>query len=189
MKAGLQRVIEGGAYVVLPLCVIVVVLVSLYRTIYAAIEPLTSAVGVRFPVLWALLALLMLSFACGLLLHTRPGRGLVAAVRRWLDERFPHLRALHQFEDELLGKGGSKPIKGAFAVLDDALVPAFVLEELADARYTVFVPAAPNPSQGAIYVLPRERVHLIDAPVHEVAGCVRGWGAGTGGLVERMRRP
>jgi uncharacterized membrane protein len=189
MKAVLRRVIEGGVYVVLPLCLIVFALASVYQTIAAAIEPLTSAVDVRFPVLWALFALLLLSFVCGLLLHTRPGRGLVAAVRHWLDEHSPHLRALHQFEDEFLGKDGNKLIKAAFAVTDDALVPAFVLEELPDATYVVFVPAAPDPSQGSIYVLPRQRVHLIDAHAREVAACVRGWGVGTGRLLERMRKP
>jgi uncharacterized membrane protein len=189
MKIVLRRVIEGGVYVVLPSCLIVYALASVYQMIYAAIEPLTSAVDPRFPVLWALLALVLLSFVCGLFLHTRPGRGLVAAVRQWLDEHSPHLRALHQFEDEFLGKGGSKQIKAAFAVFDDDLVPAFVLEELADARYVVFVPAVPNPSEGVIYVLPRERVHLIDAHAREVAACVRGWGVGTGQLLGRMRKP
>jgi uncharacterized membrane protein len=189
MKAVLQRVIEGGVYVVLPLCMFVFVLASVYQTIYAVIEPLTSAVGIRFPVLWALFALVLLSFVCGLLLHTHPGRGLVAAVRHWLGDHFPHLRALHQFEDDFLVKSGSKLIKAAFAAMDDALVPAFVLEELADANFVVFVPTAPDPSQGAIYVLPRERVHLIDAHAREVAACVRGWGVGTGELLERMRKP
>jgi uncharacterized membrane protein len=189
MKAVLRRVIEGGVYVVLPSCLIVIALVSVYHTIYPAIAALTSAIDVRFPVLWALLGLVLLSFVCGLLLHTLPGRRLVAAVRRWLDAHSPRLRALHQFEDEVLGKRGSRVIKAAFAVLDDAPVPAFVMEELADASYVVFVPAAPDPSQGAIYVLPRKRVHLIDAHAHEVAACVRGWGVGTTRLLEKMRKP
>jgi uncharacterized membrane protein len=189
MKAILQRVIEGGVYVVLPASLTVYALVSVYHAIYPAVEALTNAIDVRFPVLWALLALLLLSFVCGLLLRTRPGRGLVAAVRHWLDEHSSRVRALHRFEDEVLGKGGSKLIKAAFAVLDGALVPAFVMEELEDASYVVFVPAVPNPSQGTIYVLPRERVHLIDAHARELAGCVRGWGVGTGRLLERMRKP
>jgi len=189
MKAVLRSVIVGGVYVVLPLCLLVFVLASVYHTIYAAIEPLMSAVDMRFPVLWALFALILLSFVCGLWLHTRSGRGLFAAGRHWLDQHSPHLRALHQFEDELLGNGGSKSIKAAFAVLDGAMVPAFALEELADASFVVFVPAAPDPSQGTIYVLPRERVHLIDGSAHEIARCVHEWGVGAGRLVERMRKP
>jgi len=189
MKAIFRSVIVGGVYVVLPLCLIVFVLVSLYQTIYAAIEPLTDAVGVRFPVLWALFVLILLSFVCGLILHTRWGRGVVAAGRDWLGEHSPFLNTLHRFEDGFLGKDGSKLAKAAFAVIDDALVPAFVLEELADASYVVFVPAVPNPSQGAIYVLPRERVHLIDGSAREVARCVSGWGVGTAMLLEKMRKP
>jgi hypothetical protein len=39
--------IEGGVYVVLPSCLIVYALASVYQMIYAAIEPLTSAVDLR----------------------------------------------------------------------------------------------------------------------------------------------
>ena len=188
MKTVLRRVIEGGVYVVLPACLIVYALAGAYRTVHAAIEPLASMADVRFPLLWSVLALVLLSFVCGLLLQTRPGRGLVTAVRRWLDEHSSHLRALHQFENEILDEGGKKSIKATFAVLDGALVPAFVLEELADARYVVFVPAAPDPSQGTIYVLPGERVLPIDAPAREVAACVRGWGVGTAKLLAKVRK-
>ena len=189
MNAILRRVIEGGVYVVLPSCVIVFALAAAYQKIHPAMDALKAATDMRLPVLWALLALILLSFVCGLLLRTRPGRGLVAAVRHWLDEHSSRLRALHQFENEFLGKGGTKSIKATFAVLDGALVPAFVVEELADGRYAVFIPAAPDPSQGTVYVLPRERVHLIDAHAREVAHCLRGWGVGAGKLLEKMRKP
>jgi uncharacterized membrane protein len=87
-----------------------------------------------------------------------------------------------------LEKSGKKRITAALAELDGALVPALVVEELADGRYVVFVPAAPSPSQGAVYILTRERVHLIDAGVSQLTKCVARWGVGAGELVRTMRK-
>ena len=50
------------------------------------------------------------------------------------------------------------------AEIEDALVPAFIVEELDDGRFTVFVPSVPTPFAGAVYILSRERVHLVDIP-------------------------
>ena len=44
------------------------------------------------------------------------------------------------------------------------LVPAFIVEELDDGRYTVFVPSVPTPLAGAVYILERARVHPLDVP-------------------------
>ena len=48
--------------------------------------------------------------------------------------------------------------------LEDALSPAFIIEELEDGRYTVLVPSVPTPAAGALFILPRERVHPVDVP-------------------------
>jgi len=49
-------------------------------------------------------------------------------------------------------KVADQPIKPALAVLGTAEVPALVMEELADGRCLVFVPASPKPSQGFLHV-------------------------------------
>ena len=69
------------------------------------------------------------------------------------------------------------------------LVPAFVVEKHADGRYTVFVPSAPTPAVGAIYIIPKERVHFVDAPFLTAVKCVSSWGAGSAELLKAMRAP
>src|SRR5262245_59901403 len=46
----------------------------------------------------------------------------------------------------------------ALAEIADALVPAFMVEEFDDGRFTVFVPSIPTPLAGAVYILRRERL-------------------------------
>ena len=63
--------------------------------------------------------------------------------------------------------------------LEDALVPAFVIETLDDGRFTVFVPSVPTPFAGAVYVLSPERVHILDVPFTQALRSISRWGSGS----------
>jgi uncharacterized membrane protein len=63
------------------------------------------------------------------------------------------------------------------------LVLAFIIEELADGRYTVFVPGVPSPVRGSVYVLGRERVRPLDASFAQTIHALSRWGSGVGNLV------
>jgi len=67
-------------------------------------------------------------------------------------------------------------------------VPAFVVEELDDGRFTVFVPSVPTPFAGAVYILNRERVHLINIPFTQAIQSVSRWGSGSKDLVAAMKK-
>jgi uncharacterized membrane protein len=62
------------------------------------------------------------------------------------------------------------------------------VEEHEDGSYTVFVPAVPTATVGAVYILPRARVHPVDVPFWKAVKCVTRWGAGSGELLRAMRR-
>ena len=76
--------------------------------------------------------------------------------------------------------------KPALAEIEDALVPAFIVEELDDGRFTVFVPSVPTPFAGAVYILSRERVHLVDIPFTQAIQSISRWGSGSKDLVAAM---
>jgi uncharacterized membrane protein len=74
------------------------------------------------------------------------------------------------------------------AEIEEALVPAFIIEEFEDGRYTGFVPSIPTPFAGAVYVLDRKRVHPLDVPFTEALKAVSRWGSGAKDLVTAMER-
>jgi hypothetical protein len=87
----------------------------------------------------------------------------------------------------LAGRDEENVWKPALAEIEEALVPAFIIEELADGRFTVFVPSVPTPFAGAVYVLSRERVHPLDVPFTQAITSVSRWGAGAKELVAAMK--
>ena len=94
------------------------------------------------------------------------------------------LRSLTQ---RLAGEGEEETWQPALAEIEDALVPAFIIEELDDGRYTIFVPSVPTPFAGAVYVLERERVHILDVPFTQAVSSISRWGSGSKNLVAAMR--
>jgi uncharacterized membrane protein len=74
----------------------------------------------------------------------------------------------------------------ALAEIKEALVPAFIIEELEDGRFTVFVPSVPTPFAGAVYVLSRERVHPLNVPFTQGIQVVSRWGSASKDLVAAM---
>ena len=75
------------------------------------------------------------------------------------------------------------------AEIEEALVPAMLVERHADGRCTVFVPSAPTPAVGSIYIMTPERVHLLDVPLIKLVACISKWGAGSGELLAAMQSP
>ena len=95
------------------------------------------------------------------------------------------IRSLAQ---QLAGNTSEKAWKPALAEIEDALVPAFIIEELDDGRYTIFVPSIPTPLAGAIYILERTRVHAVDVPLTQALQVVSRWGSGAKNLELAMRK-
>jgi uncharacterized membrane protein len=75
----------------------------------------------------------------------------------------------------------------ALVEIEEALVPAFIVEELEDGSYTVLVPSAPTPMAGSIYILPRERVHPVAISFTTAIGVFSKWGTGAGEFVRAMK--
>lgn len=185
MMPFVRRTLVGGLLVVVPAVVVLIVLKRVVTTVHAGLQPLEAILPVNalFPGMWAVLLLVGASFMAGLTLQLGRVRRRATALDGWLGARFPFYRFLSDMGGHLLDGRGDRPVKAALAEIEDALVPAFVVEELADGRYVVFVPSVPSPVQGAIYILARARVHLVAASLAQVVRCVSHWGVGSGELV------
>ena len=88
---------------------------------------------------------------------------------------------------QLAGKKGEQSFQPALVEIEDALVPAFIIEKHADGQFTVFVSSSPTPMAGAIYILPPERVHPLDVPLRKAMVCITKWHAGAAEMRAAIR--
>jgi len=73
------------------------------------------------------------------------------------------------------------------AEIEEALVPAFIVEELDDGRLTVFDPSVPTALAGGVYILSPNRVHALNIPFTQAVKVISRWGSGSKDLVAAMR--
>lgn len=186
----LANAVIGGGLIVLPIYLALLVLLKGVKSVAALIRPFTLLMPSWIPAA-DLLSLALVVFVCflvGAAVRTRVGEALRSRVETSLLERLPGYALFRSLTQQLAGEGRENVWKPALAEIEEALVPAFIIEELDDGRFTVFVPSVPTPLAGAVYILSRERVHPLDVPFTQALKSVSRWGSGAKDLVAAMAK-
>ena len=187
----LANTLVGGLLIVLPIYLAVLILLKGLRSLAALVRPLTVLLPEWLPAegLLSLGLVLVVCFLIGIAVRTRAGRILRERMERSLFEKIPGYALFRSLSEQLAGQGRESTWKPALVEIEEALVPAFIIEELEDGRFTVFVPSVPTPLAGAVYILVRERVHALDVPFTQAISSISRWGSGTKELVAAMAKP
>jgi len=187
----IMSTVVGGLFIVVPVYLALLLLLKGMKSVATLVRPFAALVPDWIPAenLLSLVAVLGVCFLVGLAVRTRAGRALRERMERLFFERLPGYSLLRSLTHRLAGDGEENTWKPALAEIEDALVPAFIIEELDDGRFTIFVPSVPTPLAGAVYVLARARVHILDIPFTQAVSSISRWGAGSKDLVAAMQVP
>lgn len=179
----------GGLLIVVPIYLAVLLLLKAMQSLGAVVKPFSMLLPEWFPAehVLSLLLVLIVCFLIGVATRTPAGRVLRERIEKSLFERIPGYALFRSLTQRMAGKDEENVWKPALAEIEEALVPAFIIEELEDCRFTVFVPSVPTPFAGAVYVLSRERVHPLDVPFTQALQSISRWGSGSKELVAAMK--
>jgi len=177
-----------GFIVIVPLYLSILLLLKAMGSIRGLVKPIALLIPDWLPGedLMAFLLVLILCFVVGMIVRTTAGRAVIERIERSLFERIPGYALLRSLTQRLVGEDRENVWKPALVEIEEALVPAFIIEEFDDGRYTVFVPSVPTPLAGAVYILERRRVHPIDVPFTQAIKVISRWGQGSKELVTAM---
>jgi uncharacterized membrane protein len=180
----------GGILVILPIYVSLLLLIKAAMGLVALLKPITAEIpaSVELRGVLAFLALLAVSFIAGLVVRTGPGLRAKNAFEQAILERLPGYALLRGLAGRIAGKADERSFAPALVEIEEALVPALIIEELENGSYTVLVPSVPTPMAGTLYILPRERVHPVDVPFATALKVFSKWGTGAGEFVRAMQR-
>jgi len=184
-----KTTVLGGLLVILPIVLTAILMGKALSLAILALNPVANHLpaNVHFTRLVALLLVLLACFLTGLAMRTRLGRLAKDSIERSVLERLPGYSVLRAVGRSFLDSTPDAGFVVAMVEMEDGLVPAFVIEEHADGRCTVFVPAVPTPTVGNLYVMPGERVHRTSVPFARALRCITQWGTGSGELLRGMR--
>jgi uncharacterized membrane protein len=181
--------LAGGVVILAPIYFSILLLLKAMGTVAGLVGPLAKLVPAWFPAEKALSLLLVLTvcFLIGAAVRTRAGQAIRERIEKSLFEKIPGYALVRSLTQQLAGNPQDQTWKPALAEIEEALVPAFIIEELDDGSFTVFVPSAPTPLTGSIYILTPERVHPVNVPLTHAIKSLSRWGAGSRELVAAMK--
>jgi uncharacterized membrane protein len=181
----------GGALVVLPIYLAVLLLLKGMQAVVGLVRPVAKLLPEWLPAenILALLLVLVVCFVVGLAVRTRAGRKISSRLEMSVLGKIPGYTTIRGLTQRLAGEANENVWKPALVEIEDALVPAFIIEAHDDGRFTVFVPSVPTPFAGAVYILDAKRVHPIDVPFAQALQSMSKWGSGSKDLVAAMRVP
>jgi uncharacterized membrane protein len=181
--------IVGGLVILTPIYLSILLLLKAMQAVAGLVRPVAKLLPAWFPAERVLSFLLVLTvcFLIGVAVRTPRGKSARLRVEKSLFEKIPGYALFRSLTQQIAGSSDDQVWKPALAEIEEALVPAFIIEEFADGRFTVFVPAAPTPFSGSIYILTPDRVHLLDVPFTHALKTLSRWGSGSKELVAAMK--
>jgi uncharacterized membrane protein len=179
----------SGLLMVVPIYLAILLLLKAMQSVVGLVRPFASLLPEWLPAeqVLSLVLVLIVCFIIGVVIRTPAGRAARERLEKSLFERIPGYALIRSLTQRLAGKDEERVWKPALAEIEEALVPAFIIEELADGRLTVFVPSVPTPFAGAVYILSRDRVHPLDIPFTQALRSISQWGSGSSELVAAMK--
>ena len=175
--------------VILPIYVTILLLLKAVNGLLALLSPVTAQLpaGVQFRHVAAILLLVAVCFVVGLAVRTGPGLRAKNVFEQVVLEKLPGYTFLRGLAKRLTGRSEEQTLQPALVEIEEALVPALIVEELEDGSFTVLVPSAPTPMAGSLYILPADRVHPVDLPFTKAISVFTKWGTGAGEYVRAMK--
>ena len=186
LAAFLKTTTLGGLFVVLPLIVVFGLLAKAVMGVHDAAESLMAEMGgehseaAHFPILFAILIVVGISFAFGLALISRRGQATGGWVERTILFRIPGYAAVRAIVGGIADTSKEGVVKPGLLTVDPGIEAyVLVIEEHADGHPTVFLPGSPNPASGNVQIVRKDLVRMLNVRMTAVTSVLQQWGMGS----------
>lgn len=187
----LSTLIEGFL-ILLPLTIILIILSILFNFVFKIVAPLSLLLdnGGNVPDwiinLISLGILLVFVFLFGVLIKSAPGKSYFIDFEKKYLTKIPLYNLIHQTVYQF---AGLERLPFSQVVLIDpyksgTLMTGFVTAQLNENLYTIFVPTAPNPTNGNIYHVPKASIQFLTVSPQDAMRTIMGMGTGSSCLLQ-----
>ncbi|MXV53254.1 hypothetical protein GS399_19990 [Pedobacter sp. HMF7647] len=175
----LKATILGGLLFLAPLVVLIIVFEKAYHLLHRITAPLAANLaGVEFHNLVVIFLLVFICFIFGLISLTGPAKRLIAGLEDKLLSNIPGYTFIKETGAGMMGLSESSTQKVAVALFDDNAQLCFLIEEMENDQRMVYIPGAPSPWTGGIYIMQSDRVKLTGLSYGEALTIIKQLGKG-----------
>lgn len=190
IAAFLKATTLGGLFVLLPVVAVFILLTKAVVTAHSVALTLMEtfagqeSVVAEFPMIYAVLIVVVISFIFGLVMISHLGRSVGTWIERTLLFRIPGYAAARAIIGGLAN--AERVVKsGLLKVGEGVECFVFITEDHGNGKLTIFIPETPNPGTGTVQIVSKELVRPLNVRITNIAHALQQWGVGSAKLLVR----
>ena len=190
IKKFLLTTIIGGFLVVLPLGLLVAIVQFLVNFLRRVLSPMRGLISFSPNVetwlidLISFLVIILAFFVIGLIVRTGVGRRVHSVIENRILKQIPFYSTLRNTVQQFVGRKKMPFSQVVIADVMNTKMTGFVTDEHPDGTYTIFVPTAPNPTNGFVFHVDKAQLRFLSVRAEDAMRTVVGMGTGSAQLFE-----
>lgn len=186
----LKATFLGGILFLVPLVVLLVILEKGYGIIQKVTLPLVNhlprvhVLGIALQELIGILIIILICFAAGLLARTANAKKLIQKLENGVLSFVPGYSFMKNMNENIMGIESNQDLKVILVPTDAGWQFAFLIEQIDESTFTVFIPDAPNPWSGSVVFVDKKDIKNIEISQKEALACIRKLGYGSKELLK-----
>ncbi|MGK7883402.1 MAG: hypothetical protein AB4057_02105 [Crocosphaera sp.] len=187
----------GGFLVVLPAYLAIIAFNKTVRALLGLVvvllKPITNVLGIDKNVIAVPVSLFLFLLICliaGIILKTRYAVIFKQTIGPIL-KKIPGYLLIRSLTNRVAKLERSDTLAAGFVALGESyesLSPGFLIEKHDNGMHTVFVPTVPTPTVGNLYLVPSDRVFIVDVPLLDMVKFISKWGEASPQLSEAIKQ-
>lgn len=180
----------GGILFLVPLVVLLIILEKGYGIIQKITLPLVNnlprvhVLGIALQELIGILIIILICFAAGLLARTARAKKLIQKLEDGILSFVPGYSFMKSTNESIMGFESKQDLKVILVPTDAGWQFAFLIEQINENNFTVFIPDAPNPWSGSVVLVEKKDIREIEITQKEALACIRKLGYGSKELLK-----
>jgi len=191
LKQFLITTLIGGLLVLLPIGLFYLLIKFLLNQVSKVIRPIVDLInieGVSNVYLLQIIAFLIVIAFCffvGLFVRTRSGKQIYLYFEDTTLAKLPFYTTIKETVRQVFSSKGSSFSQVVLADVMNTKMTGFVTQEHENGYFTIFVPTAPNPTNGYIFHLKKDQLVFLDIKAEDAMRTIIGVGTGSQILFEK----
>ncbi|WP_163400792.1 DUF502 domain-containing protein [Flavobacterium fluviatile] len=186
----LKATFLGGILFLVPLVVLVIILKKVFGIVQKVTLPLVdnlpkvNVLGVALQELIGIIIIIFICLIAGLLGRTVRAKKIVQRLENGILSFVPGYSFMKNMNENVMGLESKDDLKVIMVPTDAGLQFAFIIEEIHENLFTVFVPDAPNPWSGSVCFVEKKDITEVGITQKEALACIRKLGYGSKELLK-----
>lgn len=181
----------GGVLFLAPLILLFVIFEKGYVIVQKITLPLVShlprvkILGIALQELIGILIIIFICFIAGLFSRTAKAKRFIQKLEDGILSFVPGYSFIKKMNENIMGFESNEDLKVILVPTDAGWQFAFLIEQINEDNFSVFIPDAPNPWSGSVCFVEKKDIKEIGISQKEALACIRKLGYGSEILLKK----